>query len=157
MALKAIEVSVKAPDFTLTSHADREVSLSGLSGRRVLLSFHPLAWTTVCEVQMRSLEIKKPVFDRMNAVALGISVDAPASKKAWARHMELTATDLLCDFWPHGGMAGSYGLFLKEKGISARANVVVGPDGTVEWVRVYELLEIPDIEEVIRCMKQKTG
>jgi len=47
-----------APDFTLKNQNRAEISLSSLKGKKVLLSFHPLAWTRICEVQMRSLEIK---------------------------------------------------------------------------------------------------
>lgn len=37
----------KAPDFTLTDHEGRQVRLSGLRGRNVVLAFFPLAWTPV--------------------------------------------------------------------------------------------------------------
>ena len=43
-----------APDFTLKDHHNRDFRLSEFTGRRVLLSFHPLAWTPVCADQMRS-------------------------------------------------------------------------------------------------------
>ena len=33
------------PDFTLRDHNNQEVKLSNLKGRKVLLSFHVLAWT----------------------------------------------------------------------------------------------------------------
>ena len=45
-----------APDFTLKDHHNREFKLSALAGKKVLLSFHPLAWTPVCADQMKALE-----------------------------------------------------------------------------------------------------
>jgi peroxiredoxin len=36
-----------APDFTLRDHNSKELKLLELRGKRVLLSFHPLAWTGV--------------------------------------------------------------------------------------------------------------
>ena len=46
-----------APEFVLKDQHGEEFRLSDLKGRRVLLSFHPLAWTGVCAKQMQSLEI----------------------------------------------------------------------------------------------------
>jgi len=37
----------KAPDFTLPSHLGKDVSLSSLRGKNVVLAFFPLAWTPV--------------------------------------------------------------------------------------------------------------
>jgi hypothetical protein len=42
-----LQVGQKAPDFTLPSHLDMEVTLSTLRGKNVLLAFFPLAWTPV--------------------------------------------------------------------------------------------------------------
>jgi peroxiredoxin len=83
-------------------------------------------------------------------IAFGISVDSVPSKKAWAKSMEVNDTDLLADFWPHGEVAEKYGLFMEDKGVSNRANVLIGLDRTIEWIRVYEMLQVPDIEEVIK-------
>jgi len=42
-----LEVGQKAPDFTLSSHLDQEITLSDLRGKNVVLVFYPLAWTPV--------------------------------------------------------------------------------------------------------------
>ncbi len=42
-----IEVGSRAPDFTLKDQNGKTVRLSSLKGKRVLLSFRPLAWTPV--------------------------------------------------------------------------------------------------------------
>jgi peroxiredoxin len=36
-----------APDFTLPSHLDKDVTLSSLRGKNVVLAFFPLAWTPI--------------------------------------------------------------------------------------------------------------
>jgi peroxiredoxin len=43
--LMTIQVGAPAPDFTLGSHADQKVSLSGHRGRRVVVTFMPFAFT----------------------------------------------------------------------------------------------------------------
>jgi peroxiredoxin len=42
-----LRVGDKAPDFTLPSHLDKDVSLSSLRGKNVVLAFFPQAWTPV--------------------------------------------------------------------------------------------------------------
>jgi len=149
------KVGDKALEFTLKNQQDKKTVPMSLEGKRILLSFHPLAWTSVCEIQMRTLEVKKAIFDEFDVVAFGISVDSVPSKKAWARYMELTDTHLLSDFWPHGEVAEKYGLFIKDKGVSERANILIGLDRTIEWIKVYEMHQVPDIEEIINFISSK--
>lgn len=143
-----------APEFSLTDQKNENITLSSLKGKKVLLSFHPLAWTGVCEVQMKSLEIKKEDFDKANTVALGVSVDSVPSKKAWAAHLNIENTHLLADFWPHGEVAGKYDLFIDKLGISGRANILIDEKGKIEKSWVYEISQIPDIEAVLEVIKQ---
>jgi peroxiredoxin len=42
-----LKVGKKAPDFTLPSHLDEDISLSQFRGKHVVLAFFPLAWTPV--------------------------------------------------------------------------------------------------------------
>lgn len=43
----SIAIGQKAPDFTLKSHLDTQVTLSNYKGKNVVLAFFPLAWTPV--------------------------------------------------------------------------------------------------------------
>jgi peroxiredoxin len=151
--MEHIKVGEKAKDFTLKDQDGNEVSLSQFTGKRVLLSLHPLAWTGVCTQQMQSLEENKKTFDSLNTVALGLSVDSVPCKKAWAESMGVADTRLLSDFWPHGGVASSLGLFLEDRGISNRANVIVDENQNVVFVKVYDIPQLPDINEIIDFIK----
>ncbi|HBY08719.1 MAG TPA: hypothetical protein DEH22_13400 [Chloroflexi bacterium] len=42
-----LQIGQLAPDFTLNSHLNREVTLSDYRGTNVVLVFFPLAWTPV--------------------------------------------------------------------------------------------------------------
>lgn len=148
-----INIGDPAPDFILKNQHEKPVQLSNLRGKKILLSFHPLAWTPVCEVQMRTLEIKHQVLAELNIVALGLSVDSVFCKKKWAGYMEIEHTDLLADFWPHGDTARAYDLFIEKAGISRRANILVDEKGIVTLVKKYDIPEIPDIEEIIRRIR----
>lgn len=44
----ALSIGVAAPNFTLTSHDGRQISLGQFRGaRNVVLAFFPLAWTPI--------------------------------------------------------------------------------------------------------------
>jgi peroxiredoxin len=143
-----------APDFTLKDHHNREFKLSAFAGKRVLLSFHPLAWTPVCADQMKALEAKKATFDELNTVAVGLSVDSFPTKHAWAKELGLKDTRLLCDFWPHGAVAHAMGIFREEDGFSERANILVDEQGRVAFIKVYDIPELPDLEEILALLRK---
>ena len=151
----AIEVGAVAPDFTLKNHKNEDVKLSDFRGRKVLLSWHPLAWTSVCTDQMRALDVNFTHFEQLNTVALGMSVDPVASKTAWAAVLSLRNTSLPSDFWPHGKVAEDYGIFNPDNGTSERANILIDEEGKVAWVKVYPRRQLPDIEEVFRVIEGK--
>jgi len=142
-----------APDFKLEDHEEKEFVLSSFKGKKVLLSFHPLAWTGVCAKQMKSLDDNKERFAAKGTVAVGVNIDHAPSKAAWAKDLGLKGTRLLCDFWPHGAVARSLGMFREKDGFSERANIIIDGNGKVLWVKVYPLGELPDIEEVISVLK----
>jgi len=151
MALKVGDV---APEFKLKDQNGDEISLSGFKGKKVLLSFHPLAWTGVCETQMKNLDLKYDELGKFNVVPLGISVDTSPSKKAWAQNMKINKLKLLSDFWPHGEVATKYGIFDEENGFSKRANFLIDEEGKIEFVKVYELRDQPDLNEIMNYIKR---
>ncbi|OGP56189.1 MAG: thioredoxin peroxidase [Deltaproteobacteria bacterium RBG_13_52_11] len=142
----------KAKEFTLKDQDDKEVRLSDLEGKKVLLSFHPLAWTSLCAEQMKALEAHQEKFASLNTVALGLSVDTVPSKKAWAKELGIQNTRLLSDFWPHGKVAQAYGIFREKNGFSERANIILDENHRVIFVKVYPIKELPDIEEILQLL-----
>jgi peroxiredoxin len=146
---KRIRVGDKARNFALPDQNEKLFELRKFRGKRVLLSFHPAAWTSVCAEQMKSLEKNKKPFGDLNTVAVGMSVDTVPSKRAWAESLGIKDTRLLADFWPHGKVAKAYGLFRDKSGSSERANVIVDENGAVAFVKVYPLGQLPDIQEIL--------
>ncbi len=145
-----IKKGEKAPNFTLKDQNGKDIQLFDFKGKKVLLSFHPLAWTNVCAKQMQSLENNREKFKKFNTVALGISVDPVPSKAAWAKSLNIESTKLLSDFWPHGEVAKKYGIFSKSQGFSFRVNIIIDEKGKVIFVKKYPISKVPDIEEIIR-------
>ncbi len=148
-----MKIGIKIKDFTLMNQHYQDLRLSDLVGRRVLLSFHPLAWTSICTRQMKALEKNKELFDRLNTIALGISVDPVPSKQAWAKSMKVRKTVLLSDFWPHGAVARKYGLFREKDGFSERANIIIDDRQRIIFKKKYSLDRLPDLREIIKVLK----
>ncbi len=152
--MKPIEINTPAPDFTLDDAQENSVRLSAFKGQKVLLSWHPAAWTGVCADQMRALEVNFDRFKKLGTVPLGLSVDSAPSKKAWSAVLSIENVRLLCDIWPHGQVARDYGILIEDWGISQRVNIIIDESGIVKWVKVYELGQLPDIEEVFSVLAQ---
>lgn len=150
--MNPISVGDIAPNFTLTDNNEQYVTLANYSGQKVLLSWHPLAWTPVCTDQMRSLENNYQAFKNLNTVPLGFSVDSTPSKKLWAAAIQLKLLKILADFWPHGKVAEDYGIFREQDGYSERANILVDENGKVMWVKVYPSAQLPDINEILNVL-----
>ena len=152
--MEAIKVGEQALAFGLKDQQGNNVELESFQGKKVLLSFHPLAWTGVCAEQMKSLEANREELAKLNTVALGLSVDSVPSKKAWGESLGIEQTSLLSDFWPQGELAAKYGIFRDKHGTSERANIIVDEDGRVVFVKIYPISELPDMEEILDFLRK---
>lgn len=152
---KELELNTLAPDFSLKDQNGEIFKLSEYKGKKVLLSFHPLAWTSICAKQMLSLEENYDKFLELNTIPVGISVDPIPSKKAWAENLGLKNLRILSDFWPHGEVAKLFNIFREEDGFSERANVIIDENGKIVFFKIYPIRELPDINEIINFLKEK--
>ncbi len=149
-----IKIGSTAPDFSLKDQNGKTVTLSKFKGKKVLLSFRPLAWTPVCQDQMKLLEENHAFLDESNTIAFGIGVDSSPSNKAWAKAMNIVNTRLLADFWPHGDVAKKYGLFREDDGFSERANILLDENQKVVFAKVYPTAQLPDFEEIFKLIQK---
>jgi len=130
----ALQPGDTAPDFTLPATVGDKVTLSDYRGKKnVLLMFYPLDFSPVCSVENRECTEMLPTKGADDVQVLGISVDSLWSHKAFAAQNGITYP-LLADFHPKGAVAEKYGVYLPEKGISARTAFVVGKDGRIRDV-----------------------
>ena len=150
----AVKKDEEINNFKLKDHNEKKVELQNFTDKKVLLSFHPLAWTSVCTKQMKALDQNYDIFSANNTVPLGISVDPVPSKKAWAKDMGLENLKLLSDFWPHGDLSRELNVFVDKYGFSGRVNILINKDKEVIWVKEYKLKELPDIDEVISKVEE---
>ncbi|GAA0736412.1 peroxiredoxin [Dactylosporangium roseum] len=128
-----LEVGYEAPDFVLKDQNNQEVRLSAFRGRKaVLLVFYPLAFTGTCQGELGAVRDNLGDFQNDNVQVLTVSVDSPYSHKVWADR-EGFGFPLLSDFWPHGAVARSYGVFNEKAGFSNRGTFLIDSAGVVRF------------------------
>lgn len=119
-----------APDFALPSTAGGEVRLADLRGRRVLLAFFPLAFTSTCTAELCAFSEDYAQFADADTVVLPISVDSIPTLREFKRKEGMTV-DLLSDFKRE--VSRRYGTLLEDKFFSRRAYVLIDREGIVRW------------------------
>ena len=131
-----VEVGSEAPDFTLNDYNKQPVQLSSFRGDKpVLLVFYPFAFSGICTGELCQLRDEFADYDNKGVQVLGVSVDTPFSLKAWAEQ-EGYQFPLLSDFWPHGDVARSYGVFNEAAGLAVRGTFLIDTDGVVRFAEV---------------------
>lgn len=99
-----------APDFVLKDGEGRDVRLSSLGGRPIVLYFYPKDGTPGCTLEARSFRDHYPDFESHGAVVVGVSLDDVESHHGFAAKCELPYT-LLSD--PEGRVHELYDAWQK--------------------------------------------
>ena len=128
-----VEVGSPAPDFTLKNQDGQEVSLADFAGEKaVLLVFYPFAFSGICTGELCSVRDDLSSFQNDDVQVLGVSCDTTWSLKVWAQQ-EGYEFPLLSDFWPHGAVSESYGVFSADLGFAFRGTFLIDTDGVVRF------------------------
>lgn len=80
--------------------------------------------------------------------------------RAWAESLGGLDYPLCSDYWPHGKVSMTYGVFNESLGRPERAIIVIDGEGVVRYIDVHTLREVPDeteIEEQLRGLDQRDG
>lgn len=149
-----IQIGEMAPDFTLPSIQGEQVRLSQFKGKKnVVLSFVPAAWTPVCSDQWPGYVFARQVFEELDAIILGITVDNIPTLYAWTRQMGEVWFPVLSDFWPHGVVADRYGV-LRSDGTTERALVIIDKEGIVRNIKVEDINVRPPLDFIVTSLTQ---
>lgn len=130
-----IAVGAKAPQFKLYGTDRKEVSLADYLGKNVVLQFFPAAFTGTCTEQMCSSRDDASLFNDLNAVVFGISVDSPFTLREFKEKNGLNF-ELLSD--ANKRTIHDYNMYWCNfacdiKGVASRGVVVIDKTGTVAY------------------------
>ncbi|RNL85325.1 peroxiredoxin [Halostreptopolyspora alba] len=149
-----IEPGQSAPDFALTDQHGQTVRLSDFRDRKnVVVVFYPLAFSGVCSGELCELRDNIADFQTEDVQLLSISVDSMFAHRAWADQENLEYP-LLSDFWPHGEVARSYGVFDEEKGVAVRGTFLIDKEGVVRWTVVNPISEARDLDSYRKALAE---
>lgn len=142
-----IQLGQVAPDFVLRDQFAQDVSLSSFRGtKNVLLFFYPFAFSGVCTGELGGVRDRLDEFLTFDSELLAISCDPTYALRAFADHDGLNFP-LLSDYWPHGEVTSSYGVFDDRRGAPHRSSFVIDREGIVRWTVHNERHDARDLDE----------
>ncbi|MDA5555651.1 peroxiredoxin [Shimia sp. MMG029] len=150
-----IDVNEMAPDFTLPSTGDIEVTLSALRPAPVVLFFYPRDNTSGCTKEAIAFSELLPEFEAAGAKVFGISKDSLSSHDKFISKQNLNVP-LLSD--ENGSVCEDYGVWAEKKmygktfmGI-VRSTVLIDATGKIS--RSWPKVKVPGhAEEVLDAVK----
>ncbi len=158
----SLEVGDLAPDFSLPvliGGVKQTFRLSEqLATRHVLLAFYPFNWDPVSAAQLSRYQAERETLQDLGIETVGICVESIMNTTSWEREIGPFDFPLCSDFWPHGAVAGQYGV-LQESGRSAgasqRAIFAVQRNGEIVYRRIYADDQLPELEETIEALRSQ--
>lgn len=142
-----VQVGDIAPNFALL---DQEASIWHLSDAvkagGVVLCFFPMAFTPVCESEMKCITAELGQWSEKNVRMVGISCDTSPTLEAWSRVLGLNHK-LLSDI--HRSVSKAYGLYWPEMNISHRGTIIIGASGKVCFTQIRPFGETMDMDYVL--------
>jgi peroxiredoxin len=161
-----VEVGNSAPDFELKDQHGTPVKLSDFRGKKdVLLVFYPLAFSGKCTSELCEIRDELPTLGAAgrspgtgtagddDVQVLAISVDSVFTHRAWSER-EKYEFPLLSDFWPHGAVAESYGVFDANRGLATRGTFIIDKQGVVRWKVENAIPDARDINDYRKALAE---
>ncbi len=151
----SLEIGDKAPDFTLPTDANGNVTLSKLKGKKVVLYFYPRDDTPGCTKEACNFRDDFPKFKKTDAVVIGVSKDTVASHDKFKKKYDLPFT-LASD--KELTAAKAYGVWVEKAFMGRkfmgveRATFLIDGKGVIRGV--WHKVKIPGhAEEVLEAAK----
>ncbi|BBZ33092.1 peroxiredoxin [Mycolicibacterium confluentis] len=139
-----LAVGAKAPDFTLKDQNGQPVSRSSYEGsKNLLIVFFPLAFTGICQGELDEIRDNLPRYESDDVATVAVSVGPPPTHKVWATQNGFLFP-VLSDFWPHGAVAQSYGVFNDVAGVANRGTFLVDKTGVIRFAECKQPGEARD-------------
>lgn len=82
-----------------------------------------------------------------------MSVDSVFALKTWAVAMGGIRHPLLADFWPHGAVGKSFGIFNEDSGIDMRTLFIIDPEGVIRHSELHQ----GTLPDPVACLERLAG
>jgi peroxiredoxin (alkyl hydroperoxide reductase subunit C) len=154
-----LQVGQKAPDFTATAVFNqefREVRLSKYHGRYLVVFFYPLDFTFLCPTEIIAFSDDYPLFQRLNAEILGVSVDSKYAHLAWIQTERQSGGvgdlnfPLVADLTKE--ISRKFNV-LNNEGVALRGLFIIDPQGIIQYSTVNNQSFGRSIPETLRVLQ----
>jgi peroxiredoxin Q/BCP len=147
----SIAINKPAPDFSLLADNGKQISLSDLRGKKVVLYFYPKDDTSGCTKESCAFRDALPDFKKVKAEIFGVSKDGLVSHQKFKQKYSLPFT-LLSD--EDGKVCEAYGVWVEKSmygkkymGIE-RSTFLIDENGAVR--QIWRKVKVDNhIEEVL--------
>ncbi len=149
--MKSIEIGDPAPEFTVTAHDGRRISLVDLKGKQaVVVFFYPKDNSPICRREACSFRDAYEDFVQAGAVVIGVSGDSDPSHRSFAQSQRLPYP-LVAD--GDGSLRNAFGVPKTMGFLPGRVTYIIDRDGFVRHVVNSQLLERKHVEEALRTVR----
>lgn len=154
--MTALQKGSKAPEFSLVGTDLTPITLASYKGKNLVLHFFPLAFTSVCTVQMCTANDDENDYSSLNAEVIGVSVDSPFVLKKFAEENNLKFS-LGSDF--NRNVSTAYGVLFEDDflGISRfakRSAFVIDGNGIIQYAEITDGKSLPSFENIKNTLAQ---
>lgn len=151
-----LSINDQAPNFTLPSDTDTEISLSDYRGQNVVVYFYPKDNTPGCTKQACAFTTDLEQFNALNTAIIGISKDSVKKHQNFKAKHDIQFP-LLSD--EQHNVCEDYGVW-KEKSMYGktfmgieRTSFLINPDGKI--IHIWNKVKVKDhIQNVLDTIKQ---
>lgn len=145
-----LQVGDKAPNFSVTKNDLSSISLSDLSGIK-LLSIAPSLDTGVCQIQTK--KFNKEVASLTGVSLMTISLDLPFAQARWCGTEGLENSLTVSDY-QNRDFGTKYALLIEELKLLTRAVLVLDKDNNIKYVEyLKEITDEPNYAAAIAAIK----
>lgn len=156
MVTMAIESGAQAPDFTLRTDGNGEVSLKSLKGKAIVLYFYPKDDTSGCTKEAIAFTELAPKFAKAGAVIVGVSPDTVEKHEKFKAKYDL---GVILGADPDKVVCEKYGVWVEKSmygrkymGVE-RSTFLIDPSGKV--AETWRKVKVPGHAEAVLAAAQK--
>lgn len=140
-----------APNFSAVATDGTTITLEQYKGKNVILYFYPEDMTGGCTIQACNFRDDKAIFDELNTVILGVSLDDIAKHKQFTEKDKLNFP-LLVD--EGGKICAAYGVPLEDNRWPERWTFLIDKNGKIakKYTKVAVRAHSGELQEVIKSL-----
>jgi len=153
--IQQLKVGQQVPDLKaqafMPDGSFKDLKVSDLKGKWIVLFFYPLDFTFVCPTEIQGFNAKYEEFKKQGAEVLTASTDSVFSHKAWAENgLGKIKFPMIGD--TNHEWSKNFGVLVAEKGVALRGTFIIDPNGFVRSSVINDLSVGRSVDETLRTL-----